>query len=71
MIGDPVLEEMAIELKRALELRGLDPANPPINEGAPPSARLFAEYQRRGGEVYTDADICARSLIARVVALSS
>jgi hypothetical protein len=71
MIGDPVLEEMAIELKQALELRGLDPANPPINEGAPPSARLFAEYQRRDGTVYTDADYFAQMLVDRVVTLSS
>jgi hypothetical protein len=68
MIGDPVLEEMAMELKNALLRAGADPANPPT--GNMPSERAFAEYQRRGGSVYTNADLMAKSLVERVVAMS-
>lgn len=71
MIGDPVIEEMALELKNALLQAGLDPANPPVGNGNPPNERLFAEYQKRGGVVYADAADATRAVIKRCMRMSS
>jgi hypothetical protein len=66
--GDPVLDEMADQFRTALISHGLDPKNPPT-ESRPPGEAAFAEYQRRGGEVYTDPDQFIKSLIERVGSL--
>jgi hypothetical protein len=61
---DPILTQMASELRAALEARGLDPKNPPA--GGPPAAAAFAEYEKRGGAGFTDPDAFARALVAEV-----
>jgi hypothetical protein len=65
IIGDPVLDEMAKELHDVLVQRGLDPRNPPQGNDMPVDT-FYAEYKRRGGNVYTDARGAAVSLIERV-----
>lgn len=60
-LTDPILTTMADELRAALVALGLDPTSPP--PGPMPSARVWEEYQRRGGTVYTDADTMAAALV--------
>ena len=66
MIGDPVLHEMSLELRNALLQTGADPTNPPANNGPAPAQRAFAEYQRRGGSVYTSPTLFMEELIRKV-----
>ena len=63
---DPILEQMASELKSELAQRGLDTSNPPIHS-KPPGDVALAEYKKRGGTQYTDAQSFARALVADVV----
>lgn len=62
---DTVLSAMAAEVKEVLESKGLDPANPPTSV-KPPSSAVFAEYRRRGGTEFTDADKLADALVTEV-----
>jgi hypothetical protein len=68
VVGDPVLHEMAVELRQALMSRGLDPADPPARDGMP-ADKAFAEYLKRGGEVYDDKDLFAKSLVESVASM--
>lgn len=61
---DPILDEMALELREALIVRGLDPKDPP--SGGPPSEAAFGEYQRRGGVLYAKPDEMVAALVAKV-----
>jgi hypothetical protein len=63
---DAILNEMAMELRHALMLRGLDPRHPPEGAGPPPAAKAFAKYQQLGGAQYTDADVFVKDLVAKV-----
>jgi plasmid replication initiation protein len=63
---DTILEQMAGELKRALESVHADTSNPPVSSH-PPARAAYAEYQRRGGTQYTNADVFVRDLVADVV----
>jgi hypothetical protein len=65
MEHDKILDEMADQFRTALVQRGLDPKDPPT-ESRPPSTAAFAEYQRRGGEFYSDPDVFIHALIERV-----
>lgn len=68
--GDPIIEEMAKELHDVLVQRGMDPRNPPQGDDMP-TQTFFAEYQRRGGTVYTDHKQAAISLVERVKSLAA
>jgi hypothetical protein len=68
-VTDLILEQMAYELKCALEARGLDPSDPP-SQSQPPADAAFAEYQKRGGTQCTDAQSLALALVAEVVSQS-
>lgn len=65
-MSDPVLEEMAVELRAALVAAGEDPNDPPGFDDRFPSARAFEEYRARGGKVYSDANTMAEALVRRV-----
>lgn len=65
---DSVLDQMAGELRRALQNRGMDPNTPPDDSSPPPTA-AFNEYQRRGGDRYVSADGFVKALIRRVTEL--
>lgn len=64
--NDPILHEMAGELKLVLESVGKDPSTPPEKAG-PPSRRAYAEYLRRGGKVFGNAEAFATALVGEVV----
>jgi hypothetical protein len=51
--NDPILKEMADELKLVL--------------GWPPASRAYAEYLRRGGKVYANVEAFATALVDEVV----
>lgn len=68
VVGDPILHTMAAELRAALIAAGADPTSPPDNDNMP-ADRAFAEYVRRGGTVYTDPHLFARSLVEQVKSL--
>jgi hypothetical protein len=68
MEHDKILDEMADEFHTALIAAGANPKEPPA-DAHPPSAAAFAEYQRRGGEFYSDPDVFIHALIERVTTL--
>jgi hypothetical protein len=63
---DPVLVQMAGEVKTALQRRGVDATDPPTHS-QPPGVAVFSEYLRRGGNQFTDGDTLARALVEEVV----
>jgi hypothetical protein len=65
MEHDPILDEMADQLRTALLAAGEDPKSPPT-QSRPPSEAAWAEYQRRGGEFYSDPDAFMSALVERV-----
>jgi hypothetical protein len=64
--NDPILHEMASELRVALQAVGKDPATPP-DKPAPPTTRAYTEYLRRGGKVFGNAEAFASALVDEVV----
>jgi hypothetical protein len=65
-MSDPVLDKMATELQAALEAVGKDPSDPGRDDPAP-AARAYAEYQRRGGKMYGNAEAFVTALVSKVV----
>jgi acyl-CoA-binding protein len=65
MTTDPILDEMATELRDELIKRGINPGDHPPSETLP-SRRAYEEYRRRGGKVYEDADKMGVALVERV-----
>jgi len=68
VVGDPVLFQMAVELRAALVKVGADPSDPPTGS-APPADRAYAEYLKRGGTVYEDKDLFVKSLVESVASM--
>lgn len=62
---DQILSGMADELHRRLVAVGADTKNPPTGSN-PPAAAAFAEYQKRGGTQFQDADKFATALVEEV-----
>jgi hypothetical protein len=61
---DKVLVEMANELREGLLERDLDPKNPP--HGAAPAKAAWEEYQKRGGDQYTEPHLFMDDLVKEV-----
>jgi hypothetical protein len=56
---------MALELYKALIMAGVDPNYPPADHH-PPADKAFAEYQKRGGTQYNNADSFVADLVREV-----
>lgn len=65
---DVALKSMADELREALEMSGVPLNGHPALDGPdkPPTEKVFAEYQRRGGTEYTDPDEVFKAIVEEV-----